>query len=115
MKMEISTSTEPTEIIMLGDFVVPVNFPDFEGPFASVPSSKYPPMDTIPEEYFSYTNEWNNKASKLFFEGGTIDVKPEFNRANVYRAVSGYLQSFAPKHEHKIATVAWLLATHTNP
>ena len=113
--MEISTPTEPTELIMLGDFVVPVNFPEFEGPFNNVETSQFPPVNDIPKEYFSMSNEWNKRASELFFEGGTIDVKPEFNRKKVYRAVSGYLQSFAPKHEHKLATVAWLLATHTNP
>lgn len=114
--MEIETPNKPTEIIALGDFVVPVNFPDFEMPFSSVGLSQFPPKDIIPVEYFSNQNEWNQKASALFFDGGGgLNVKPEFSKQNVFRAVNGYLQSFAPKHEHKIATVAWLLATHTNP
>jgi hypothetical protein len=62
-------------------------------------------------------------ASQLFFHGGRlpdhgIDLRSDLSqekRDNAFRALQACLGSFAPKHEHKIAGVAYLLSEWCEP
>ena len=73
-----------------------------------------PPMAGIPEEFSSSENKWRNKASRLFFNGGGIDIKPDINKSHAIRHLRACLGSFEPKHEHKVAGVGYLLSLWCN-
>lgn len=83
----------------------------------------YPPFETIPEEHRRNRSLTCDIASKLFYRGGSLDqydrkIKNSEERDFTGRFLSlyrGLACSFAPKHEHKIATLGWLIAEHTEP
>lgn len=81
---------------------------------ASVIGKFLPPMKDIPEEFHRSHNKWCQKAAELFFKGGTIDLKPEIDRAAAFRQLKACLGSFEPKHEHKESGVAYLLSLWCN-
>lgn len=54
-------------------------------------------------------------ASKLFYEGGTLeghDLTPKagVDQKKAQRVLAAWLGSFAPKHEHKIGAVGYALS-----
>lgn len=83
----------------------------------------YPPFETIPEEHRRNRSPACGIASKLFYHGGSLQdfglkMKNSEERDFTGRFLSlyrGLACSFTPKHEHKIATLGWLIAEHTEP
>lgn len=94
-----------------------LSIPDFDGPAVAFGASlrDYPPYESIPEEFKSNRNRFNEITSKLFFNGGRLEdhgirLKPDIDRNKAMRAIKAWLSSFDPKHEHKTATVAYALS-----
>lgn len=104
--------------MQLGDFRVP----DFDKITAAVGADieQYPPMSAIPDEHRAGRSKECNVASALFFEGGSLAehglrLKPGVDADRFYRTLRAYIASFAPQHEHKMATCGWLIETFTEP
>jgi len=76
-----------------------------------------PPMEAIPPEFHDMNGqtEWNRIARAWFYTGlpstTGFHVKEGVDGAAALRAISATLGSFAPKHEHKEAAVAYMLAS----
>ena len=78
-------------------------------------------FDTIPElleeakerGFDGGYTEYNDLFSKLFFEGGKIEFKPDVDeefKAKAWPYCRALMGSFAPKHEHKEAVCAMLMS-----
>ena len=64
--------------------------------------------------------EYQDKASELFFRGGTLQsiglkAAPGFDETKIIRALKFLLSSWSPKHEEKIATVGFALMKWCQP
>lgn len=82
--------------------------------------SDYPPFSSIPEEFRQERTKANEAASQFFFSGGRLEdfdlrLKSGVDRAAFYGTLKALLSSFEPKHEHKMATCAWLISEFTEP
>lgn len=80
----------------------------------------YPPYDSIPEEYRRGNTPANKAVSTLFFKGGKLEdfglrLKAGVDQSAFFRTLKAMLHSFDPKHEHKEAACAWLVAEFTEP
>ena len=74
-----------------------------------------PPYASIPEKFrdFHADTKWNKFVSDMFFLGGAhVNLKPKegVDADKAWRAVVAHLKSWAPKHEHKEAGVAYLMS-----
>jgi len=72
-----------------------------------------PSYKEIPAEYKSGSNAWNRLVSTWFYKGidATLLVtKPDVDRAKAFRHLKAIMGSWEPKHEHKIAGVAYLMS-----
>ena len=75
-----------------------------------------PSQEEIPKEF--YTGNDYSKFVDAYFYGrelptGSIEFKPGFSMdsmPDVRRVLTSHLRSFEPKHEHKLAGVAFLLS-----
>jgi hypothetical protein len=93
----------------------PIKISDVELAFPADISKLLPLYDSIPEE-FKDGNRWTQLADDLFAEGGDPgNTKPGIDKREAVRHLQACLGSFQPKHEHKIAGVAWLLSQWFEP
>lgn len=95
--------------LMLGSFRVPA-FDGMDAAFGAA-QDQYPAPSLVPEVDRRYRDAF----STLFFSGGKLadfglELKPGLDRARAMTALRAWMGSFAPKHEHKEATVAWALS-----
>lgn len=96
-------------------FEQPKMIPDVVRAFpASVVGSLLPEADKIPKEFWSSQNDWHQFADRLFFHGWPTDMeiysRPDVDGQIAIEHVGTVLRSYQPKHEHKMAGVAWLLS-----
>jgi len=93
----------------------PVEVSDVDHAFPADVIGKYlPKWEEIPDEYKKSHNPWADSAQRLFFEGGSfkgVNAKEGIDKTAAIRQVSACLRSFQPGHEHKIAGVAYLMAS----
>lgn len=80
----------------------------------------YPSYSAIPDEFKRGSNIYNKAFNGLFFNGGKLEdfgisMKPGTDKAALFATLRALMSSFAPKHEVKEATVAWLLSEYTEP
>lgn len=72
-----------------------------------------PAWSDIPEE-FKQSNEWTRFVDAWFYEGWPSDLNlyehPDVDAMTAHRHLHTILRSFEPKHEHKVAGVAWLMS-----
>ena len=72
-----------------------------------------PEWDDIPAE-FQRGNLYTQLAEAIFYgrelPGCEIEMKEGFDPQSLNRAVRAHLQSYGPKHEHKIAGVGFMVA-----
>ena len=73
-----------------------------------------PEWDDIPDDFKNPRNEWCVFVHDWFFNGWPED-RDLFSREDVepemaYRHLPTILMSYEPKHEHKMAGVAWLMS-----
>lgn len=73
-----------------------------------------PPYNEIPDEFKSRYGKWNKIFSDWFFKGlpeGTNFIpKPDINKDLAIANIYCVMKSWAPKHEHKEAGVAYLMS-----
>ena len=98
--------------INLGSFEVP----KFDGISAAFGAEirQYPVMKDIPKQHQDGNSPECRIASKLFYAGGSLGehgrkIKAGVEPGEFYAALRSYLSSFAPQHEHKVATCGWLI------
>jgi hypothetical protein len=85
---------------------------------ASVVGTLLPPNDVIPEEFhrnwFNGGDVWTKTVNRWFGEGLSDwqSFKPKDGiEANLaWRHLKACMGSYEPKHEHKVAGVAWLMS-----
>lgn len=104
--------------LKLGEHVIP----DLDGVDATFGASlkAYPKYEAIPEPFRRGNTKFNDAVSGLFFRGGKLEdfglrLKADTNRLRFFTAMRALLSSFEPQHEHKEATVAWLLSEYAEP
>jgi hypothetical protein len=103
----------PTEKFTAPYKPIPVNDAMYAFP-ANVVGVMLPEWDDIPKDFQDWNgrNKWIKRADNWFCQG--IENPPEaqegFNKKEVYRHLSCCMRSFQPKHEHKIAGVAYLMS-----
>jgi len=72
-----------------------------------------PPKKDVPPEFWS-GNIYTKLAESIFYGTKLPDCKIEMRTGvqpeKLNRAIRAHLQSFGPKHEHKIAGVGYLIA-----
>jgi hypothetical protein len=76
-----------------------------------------PPLESIPEDYrlgWTGHNEWTRFVNAWFDIGWPTNVnvyeRPDVDAEAAFRHLHTIMRSFEPKHEHKIAGVAWLMS-----
>lgn len=72
-----------------------------------------PAWEDIPEAFKKWTGPWVELAEKWFSQGLSnvaLAAKPGIEHAAALRHLSTIMRSFQPKHEHKIAAVAYLMS-----
>lgn len=74
-----------------------------------------PKMDDLPEEFQRYnSNKFCKIASELFFSGGKLSdhglaPREGVNIGRATQALQAFMHSFEPSHEHKMATVGYMI------
>lgn len=73
-----------------------------------------PPMSDIPKEFHDGNTKWNEITSAWFFGGLSKDTKfyakEGINPQKALKHIKAILGSYAPRHEEKEASVAFLLS-----
>lgn len=90
----------------------PLSLTDAELAFPAEVLQLMPPYAAIPQEYKRGHNRWCQLQSDWFFCGiqrTSVTPKPGIDPEQAWRHLSAIQRSFAPKHEHKAAAVAYLL------
>lgn len=78
----------------------------------------FPRTGDIPKEFMLVENKFVQRASAIFFHGAPVRFFSQVRGENIDGDALMYTffalaRSFAPKHEYKIATLAWLLSEYT--
>ncbi len=77
-----------------------------------------PKWEEIPAEFKRDRNEWNDFVQGWFFNGvkdATFTPKNGVDKNDALGHCATIMRSFEPKHEHKIAGVAFLLSQWFEP
>lgn len=96
-------------------FATPLDISQVDQAFPTSVRRHLPPFDSLPAEYQNWmrTDLPSFKlVSDIMFNGivhGEWTPKPGVNAEKAYRHVMYCLRSWEPKHEHKVAGVAWLI------
>jgi hypothetical protein len=79
---------------------------------AHVVGTLLPPWKEIPDEFHDWGNPWQKLAAAWFSRGlaRPLAFKGHIDGAAAMRHLRACLGSFQPKHEHKMAGVAYLLS-----
>jgi hypothetical protein len=96
----------------------PVKIRDVDLAFpATVVGTLLPLWSDIPNEFREDRTEWTALVGRWFALGLSFvpEVKPEFNKTDVWRHLKACMSSFEPKHEHKVAGVALLMSQWCEP
>jgi hypothetical protein len=102
------TATEDT------DWSKPQAVTDLDTAFGGSLDRLMPAYESIPAEFRDRDNtKWHKAQSKWFYEGiKASDFKPKdgIDPTQALRHLKCIQGSFEPKHEHKMAAVAWLMS-----
>lgn len=104
-----------TEEELLKEFAKPKEITDVQAAFpAGVMGGLLPYWKETPEEFRDDYNSWGKIAAKWFYMGlpkGTkLNTKEGVEPGKAIRHLSACLRSFEPKHEEKMAGVAFLMS-----
>ncbi|KPM97654.1 hypothetical protein [Vibrio alginolyticus] len=73
-----------------------------------------PPMDEIPEEFFSDENIYTKISNAMIFQqnmpNGVVLFDKGYEEADMVKCVEAHAESYSPKHEHKVAGVAYMIS-----
>lgn len=92
-------------------YVQPAPVTDLQIAFPADLRELLPPLELIPDEFKRGRNEWTKFVDRWFFEGfpeSGVIRKDGVDAELAYRHLSVLIGSYEPKHEHKVAAVAWL-------
>ncbi|MFF2053783.1 hypothetical protein ACFVU2_19420 [Leifsonia sp. NPDC058194] len=92
-------------------YAQPSKVTDLQIAFPADLGALLPPMDAIPEEFRTGSAPWDAFARGWFYEGfpkAGVLRKDGVDAEMAYRHLSVLIGSYEPKHEHKMAAVAWL-------
>jgi len=76
-----------------------------------------PHFQDIPDEFKDYLNPWNILVSEWFYNGldtELIESKEGIDQNQSLLHIKTIMDSFSPKHEHKIAGCAYLMSQWFN-
>jgi len=96
----------------------PVSDVELVFPASVVDRGLFPKEEDVPEAFFDRENPWAMFARRWFNEGCSTDsLIPKFgiDKGQAIRHLKVCMGSFAPRHEHKIAGVAYLLSQWFEP
>lgn len=77
-----------------------------------------PPWESIPEAFRRGRDPWCKAVHKWFFEGlkkGALRARDGVDQGAALAHCSSIMRSFEPRHEHKIAGVAFLCSLWFEP
>lgn len=94
-------------------FALPLEIDEARSVFPANIDELIPPYREIPEEFrdLNGRNEYIKFQMDWFYRGfdkARLSAKPGVDLKKALRHLSAVQGSFAPKHEHKVAAVAWL-------
>lgn len=73
-----------------------------------------PPLEEIPQEFHSSANIHHQIVAAIFYGSplpdGDVTVRDGFAQDRMVDCVRAHLKSWGPKHEHKMAGVAYMLS-----
>lgn len=93
--------------------IKPVAVTEVDLVFGGVVEELLPAMTEIPEAFITGETIWNAAIDRLFYKGPAgIEVTPrkEVDPKAALRHIAAVLNSFQPKHEHKMAGCAYLMS-----
>lgn len=90
----------------------PIEVSDLESAFPANVEHLMPALTDIPEEFRERSSNWLQLVNRWFEIGlpATVQFAPNepFSAEKAYRHLDCILRSFQPKHEHKMAAMAYL-------
>ena len=96
------------------DWSQPHDLDELERVFGANALDFMPTREEIPEDFWRRRTEWNRIQSAWFFNGlpDTVEFVPKsgVDTKTALRHLGAVQGSWAPKHEHKEAAVAWLMS-----
>tara|TARA_R100001086_G_scaffold245787_3_gene177162 strand:+ start:4059 stop:4412 length:354 start_codon:yes stop_codon:yes gene_type:complete len=98
------------------DWSVPREVDDITIAFpANVVGTLLPPMDVIPKPFKDISHPLQRAAETWFYRGvdlkrSTAQPRDGIDKTAAFRQLKACLGSYEPKHEHKMAGVAYLLS-----
>lgn len=91
----------------------PVSVSELDRLLGSKAMELLPKYEEIPDEFKGFRGVWSDLTERWFFEGINGEIlreKSGIDREAALRHLDACMRSFAPKHEHKIAGVAYLMS-----
>ena len=107
----------PAKIEVPKPLGLPPEITDIDVAFPAHAMDWLPAWEDIPSSYKTSDNPWAQQIGRWFFKGPDeawmtrLEPKEDVDPKKALRVVQACLGSFAPKHEHKIAGVAYMMAT----
>ena len=88
----------------------PQDVNDVDMAFGGNLANLMPAYSSIPDEFKSGNNKWTDWQSEWFYKGLATMPKPKegIDMKKAMRHLATIQKSFEPKHEHKMAAVAYL-------
>jgi hypothetical protein len=93
--------------------LVPMTVTNLEMAFPAHVDHLMPAREAIPDEFQRLTGYWSGLVNGWFFNGldaGALKAKPGVDKLIALRHLQCIMGSYEPKHEHKIAAVAYLMS-----
>lgn len=93
--------------------VQPIDVADLDLAFPAQVKHLMPPYEEIPEQFRGGQSPWTRVVQTWFYKGlsaAKLHTKPGVDGAKALRHLSCIINSFEPKHEHKMAAVAFLMS-----
>lgn len=97
---------------------LPTVVTDLQMAFPATVKELMPEYQDIPDDFKHMSNPWVQVFSRWFFSGVKKELfvaKPGIDREQALRHINTIIGSFEPKHEHKEAAVAYLMAQWFEP
>jgi hypothetical protein len=96
--------------------VAEISIPEISGLDVAFGTTKgLPPYDSLPEEFRGGRTPWNKMFGAMFFRGlPGLEVVPNegVDKSAALAHIQALSNSWAPKHEHKEAGVAYLMSRY---
>jgi hypothetical protein len=94
-------------------FASPMPVSDLDLAFGGKVEDLMPPYREIPETFRNWNERHSKLAGRWFYEGidkNAIKAKAGIDESAAWKHMAAIMSSWAPKHEHKMAGVAYLMS-----